>query len=62
MTSAQAQYKAHQGSIQALAQQLQAKLATHAAKAATQPLNWGFAGDLGFAEDRLRELVDFFQN
>jgi hypothetical protein len=62
MTAAQTQYKAHQGRIQALTQQLQAKLASHATKAATKPQDWGYAGDLGHVEARLQELVDFFQN
>ena len=62
MTTAQSEYQARQARIQTLIQQLQTALASHSTKAASQPLNWGYAGDLGHAESRLQELVQFFQN
>jgi hypothetical protein len=62
MIAAYADYQARQARIQALTQQLQAKLASHATKAAGDPRNWGYAGDLGRTEAALQELVDFFQN
>ncbi len=62
MTTAQSEYQARQARIQALVVQLQSTLASHSTKAASQPLNWGYAGDLGHVESRLQELVQFFQN
>jgi hypothetical protein len=62
MIAAHADYQARQARIQALTQQLHAKLASHATKAASDPKNWGYAGDLGRTEAVLQELVDFFQN
>lgn len=62
MIAAHIDYQARQSRIQALTQQLQAKLASHATKAASDPRNWGYAGDLGRTEAALQELVDFFQN
>lgn len=62
MTTAQTEYQARQARIQALMQQLQTALASHSTKAAGQPLDWGYAGDLGHAESRLLELVEFFRN
>ena len=61
-TTAQTQYKTRQARIQALMQQLQTALARHESKAATEPGNWGYAGDLGRVETGLQELVEFFQN
>ena len=62
MTTAQSEYQARQTRIQALVLQLQTTLASHSTMAASQPLNWGYAGDLGHVESRLQELVEFFQN
>ncbi|MDZ7920774.1 hypothetical protein [Rhodoferax sp.] len=62
MSTAQTDYQARQARIEALGQQLQAKLASHDTKAAAQPGNWGFAGDLGHIEARLQELVDFIRD
>jgi hypothetical protein len=60
VTTALTAYQAHQAQIQALVQQLQAHLASHASKAAATPCDWGYAGDLGHVEIKLQELVAFF--
>lgn len=62
MTAAQAEYQARQERIQTLMQQLEISLEDHRNKAAGQPQNWGYPGDLGRVESGLQELVEFFQN
>lgn len=62
MATARSEYEARQARIQSKVQQLQARLAQHSTKAATQPQNWGYAGDMGHVEARLQELLDFIGN
>ena len=61
MTAAQAQYNARQASIRSLIKQLEAKLDNHEKQASAHPKDWGFAGDLGHAEAKMTELVEFFR-
>lgn len=56
--NAQREYAARQARAKALIARLSAGLDMHAARASEQPDNWGFAGDLGAAENTLQELVD----
>lgn len=56
--AAQAAYMGRQGEIEQLLSDLGEQLKNHAARAAEQPLNWGFAGDLGRVEQLLGEVVD----
>lgn len=55
--AAQSQYKAHQANIRSLIQRLEAQLAEHATRASARPADWGYAGDLGYIETKLQELV-----
>ena len=57
-TAAQVAYMAHQGEIEQLIADLQEHLKNHAARAAEQLGNYGFAGDLGRVEELLEEVVD----
>lgn len=57
-TPAQQDYAARQVRIRALLATATSALDAHAAKAAGQPNNWAFGGDLGAAEDRLLELLE----
>lgn len=56
-TNAQREYAARQARAKALIARLSAGLDAHAARAAGQPDNWGFSGDLGAVESSLQELV-----
>lgn len=58
VTAAQASYRLRQAAIELLTQDLQQQLTSHAARAAEQPWNFGFAGDLGRVEELLDEVVD----
>lgn len=58
VTGARAAYMAHQGEIEQLLVDLGEHLKSHAVRAAGQPDNYGFAGDLGRVETLLNELVD----
>ena len=60
MTTAIAQYKERQTSIQELIKRLEDQLAAHGTKANADPQNWGYSGDLGRVEGGLKELVEFF--
>ena len=62
MTTAQMAYADHQAKIRALIDRLQGQLEAHADRAVLQPDNWGFAGDLGSVENRLKELVDSLED
>ncbi len=61
MIAAQTQYTARQASIRSLIKQIEAKLDEHEKLANAQPHQWGFSGDLGHAEAKLTELVEFFR-
>ncbi len=56
-TNAQREYAARQARAKALIARLSVGLDAHAARAAGQPDNWGFAGDLGAVEIKLQELL-----
>lgn len=58
-TQAQAQreYAARQARIKALMATISAALDDHAVRAAAQPGDWGFAGDLGHIEQQLQDLA-----
>ena len=60
-TAAQDAYNGHLDAIRAMMKQLEAKLDAHEKRASAHPTNWGFAGDLGYAETKLTELVSFFR-
>ena len=60
-TPAQAQYAAHQTSLRDLIKQLEAKLDQHQVQASTDATNWGYAGQLGYANAKLTELVASFR-
>ena len=55
-TAAEA-YGANRNDIILLVDLLQAELGHHAERAAAQPRNWGFAGDLGSVRRRLIEVL-----
>ena len=55
--NAQAAYSAHQSNIETLIKALRHELTLHEKRAAQQPKNWGFAGDLGGVQGRLEEIV-----
>lgn len=59
MTTAQAQYQAHQANIRELIKQLESRLEPHGTKALAAPDNWGYVGDIAHIEHRLNELVGF---
>lgn len=58
MTSPTATYEARSKNIDALIKRLEAARAGHAVRAEARPKDWGFAGDLGRAEELLTELVE----
>lgn len=55
--TAAAAYARSAGDIARLLDVLRMELEAHAARAAEQPRNWGFAGDLGKVRSDLIELV-----
>ena len=57
MTTAAITYTTRQANAKALIARLTAALETHSGRAADEPNNWGFAGDLGAVETTLAELV-----
>ncbi|GEM_PF-3141389 len=57
--SATGRYRMHKRAIELLLDELKAKLETHARRAAANPTNHGFAGDLAYVEGQLRELGKF---
>lgn len=59
-TPAQREYAIRQARAKALLASIGAALEVHATKAAGQPNNWAFAGDLGAAECALQELLERF--
>ncbi len=50
-------YQARQANISILLAALNDRLAAHSEKAASKPRNWGFAGDLGSAQEELERIV-----
>ena len=58
MIAAQTDYAARQAAIKGLMAQLTREMKDHATRAAKDPRNWGYAGDLGRVEMLMQELVD----
>lgn len=56
--TAAADYAARTARIHALLACIEHSLAEHAKRAAQSPKNWAYVGDLGCAEDLLKEVVD----
>lgn len=59
-TLAQQEYSHRQARVKALLASIGAAVEAHATKAAGQPDNWGFAGDIGSVECALQELLEGF--
>jgi hypothetical protein len=55
--SAAEAYRAYRNDISAMVDWLQMALDAHAERAAAQPANWGFAGDLAEVRKRVREVL-----
>lgn len=53
-------YQARQANISILLAALNDKLALHSQRAANQPTDWGYAGDLGSVQERLERIVEVF--
>ncbi len=60
-TTAADAYRQRRQSVDALLDELRKKIDAHAQRAAADPANWGYAGDLGHAEEVLRDLAAFMQ-
>lgn len=60
--TAQQTYASRSNDIARLLDVLQMELQTHAERAAAQPANWGFAGDLGKVRSDLIDAVEFITN
>ncbi len=54
-------YRQRRRSVNALLDELRKKIDAHAQRAAADPANWGYAGDLGHVEEVLRDLAAFMQ-
>ena len=52
-------YATRQREIAAMLEFLKCELEVHAEKAAEDPRNWGFAGDLGLVRQNLKETLVF---
>jgi hypothetical protein len=50
-------YKARLAEVRDLIRKLEGSILIHERRAAAQPGNWGFAGDLGHIAERLREIT-----
>lgn len=60
LTAADA-YRQRGQAVEALLDELRGKLDAHAQRAAVDPSNWGYAGDLGHVEEVLRDLAAFMR-
>ena len=58
-TTARAAYGLHREQVAARLKQLKAALRDHNARAAKQPLDWGYAGSLGHVSEVLGEVLAF---
>lgn len=54
-------YHRHRESIAILLDELRQKLEDHGQRAAADPKNWGYPGDLGHIVEKLREINDFLR-
>lgn len=59
-TTAKEEYEVRQERIAKLITTLTNKMKSHNHKASMDQKNWGFAGDLGFVEEQLNNIVDHF--
>lgn len=59
--TAQEKYNERQQSISELMKQMQELLKAHTKEQKQNPKNWGYAGELGYVEEQLQELVDFLK-
>lgn len=55
------EYRQRRQAVDALLEGLRDKLDAHAQRAAADPANWGYAGDLGHVEEVLRDLTAFMR-
>ena len=60
-TTAADAYQQRRQAVDALLEELRGKLDAHAQRAAADPANWGYAGDLGHVEEVLRDLAAFMR-
>ena len=60
-TTAADEYRQRRQTVDALLDELRKKIDTHAQRAAADPSNWGYAGDLGHVEEVLRDLTAFMR-
>ncbi len=58
MTTAQAQYNAHQASIRRLLKQIEAHLDAHEKKSSAHPADWGYVGDVAHIDTKLKDLAE----
>jgi len=58
-TTAAETYRARRSDVDKLLDMLREEVAHHAEYAATEPRDWGFAGDLGHVRDVLVEALAF---
>jgi len=58
--TAREEYEARQVNISSILKTLDMKMKSHNHKASMDQKNWGFAGDLGFVEEQLKNIVDHF--
>jgi hypothetical protein len=58
-TTAAEAYRARRSDVETLLDMLREEVAHHAEYAATEPRDWGFAGDLGHVRDLLVEALAF---
>ncbi len=54
-------YRQRRQAVEAMLNELRGKLDAHAQRAAADPQNWGYAGDLGHVEEVLRDLAAFMR-
>lgn len=59
--TAEENYQQRRETVDALLGELRGKLDVHAKRAAADPKNWGYAGDLGHVEEVLRDLAAFMR-
>jgi len=60
-TTAADAYRQRRQAVDALLDELRKKIDIHAQRAAVDPSNWGYAGDLGHVEEVLRDLAAFMR-
>ena len=61
-TTAREAYQQRQKNIARLLKRINAELEAHARRAAGEPADWGYTGDLGFVQEKLVEITGFLTN